>query len=159
MSKKTQIKKENNNLPAQNNAEKSIEQIIKDLSSIKQLKSDSDINKMSHILLEIVNTCIPIAFDFYKNFPKDSASKSLNTFISQAREIGNDIRALQDKRKNVSKIMNELLKPVFQQIYEEMLFIPTHLEEAENQEDYEKRIQDFLTYLLKNIQVKLEDIF
>lgn len=138
--------------------ENEVTTIIDNLVLPNKLENDADINKLSHTLLSLVDKCLPLAEEAYQAFPKESNARALNSFISQSRELANDIRSLQDKKKNVSKIMAEVLKPVFTQIYEEMLNIPDHLKEVTTGE-YEDNIKNFLTSLLKMTHSKIEEIF
>lgn len=144
---------------APSNSEAAIVDILDSLAKTKLLENDADINKLSHVLLEIVNDCIPLAVKSYREFPKESSARALNSFISQTREISNDIRSLQDKKKNVNKLIASIIQPAFTQIYEEMINIPEHLKDVESLTEYEENVKAFLTHLLKNVHNKIEDIF
>ena len=125
------------------------------------LHNDADIKKLELELLKITHECIPVARQTYLNDPKKSNSDSLNTFISQSREIAHDIRNLQDKKRQTEKVLNECLKPSIMKIYNHMLSIKEFQAESLSCsfEEFDDQAKTFLKQILQEIQIKLEDVF
>ena len=128
---------------------------------VNYLETDADINKLEHQLLKIVNDCIPIALTAYQDQPKKSNADALNLFISQTREISNDIRNLHNKKDHTQKILNDCLKPSIMKIYNQILGIKENEEVTlkQSKEEFDEQIKEFLKQILQEIQLKLEDLF
>lgn len=121
------------------------------------LETEADITELAQQLLTIVNKCIPKAVEAYENQPKKSNADALNLFISQSRELSNDLRSLQNKKAQTNKIIKECLTPAFQQIHEQMLNIPHHLKEMTPSE-YEEEMKNFMSLVVRGICEKLKEI-
>lgn len=121
------------------------------------LETDADINELSQQLLSITNKCVPIAVGAYECSPKKSNADALNLFISQSREITNDIRSLQNKKIQTNKIIKECLTPAFQQIHEQMLNIPLALQDM-SMEDYEDEMKTFMALVVRGVCEKLKEM-
>lgn len=130
---------------------------MEDVYLPSSLETDADITEMSQQLLQITNKCIPLAVSAYETAPKKSNADSLNLFISQSRELANDLRSLQNKKVQTNKIIKECLAPAFQQIHDQMLNIPDMLAQA-TVEEYEAEIKQFMTLVVKNILEKLKEL-
>lgn len=121
------------------------------------LENDSDITNLSQQLLTIVHRCIPTAVEAYAAAPKKSNADALNLFVSQSRELANDLRSLHNKKIQTNKILKECLTPAFQRVHDQMLNIPHHLKNL-TPEEYEAEMKNFMTLIVKQICEKLKEI-
>lgn len=121
------------------------------------LETESDMTELTQQLLTIVNRCIPKAVEAFEEQPKKSNADSLNLFISQGRELTNDLRSLQNKKVQTNKIIKECLTPAFHQVHEQMLNIPHHLKEM-SLEEYEAEMKNFMTLVVRGVCEKLKEI-
>lgn len=131
--------------------------VMEGITLVSSLENDSDITELSQQLLTLVNRCIPKATDAYEQQPKKSNADALNLFISQSRELANDLRSLQNKKAQTDKIIKECLTPGLQQIHEQMLNIPQYIKEMSS-EDYEDEIKKFMSLVVRGICEKLKEI-
>lgn len=122
-----------------------------------QLETEADMTELAQQLLSITNKCIPKAVEAYEVAPKKSNADALNLFISQSRELSNDLRSLQNKKAQTNKIIKECLTPAFQQIHEQMLNIPHHLKEMKI-EEYEDEMKNFMSLVVRSVCEKLKEI-
>lgn len=122
-----------------------------------QLETEADMTELAQQLLSITNKCIPKAVEAYEASPKKSNADALNLFISQSRELSNDLRSLQNKKAQTNKIIKECLTPAFQQIHEQMLNIPHHLKEMKI-EEYEDEMKNFMSLVVRSVCEKLKEI-
>lgn len=121
------------------------------------LETDADIAFLSQQLLTIVNKCIPVATDAYERQPKKSNADALNLFISQSRELTNDIRSQHNKKVQLNKILKECLGPVFQKILDQMFLLPSQIPTL-SKEDYEQELHTFMTSVAKQVAERLKEI-
>jgi hypothetical protein len=127
------------------------------IALLSSLQDDSDITELSQQLLALVNRCIPKATEAYENQPKKSNADALNLFISQSRELANDLRSLHNKKIQTNKIIKECLSPAFIQINEQMLNIPNHIQGL-SAKDYEEEVKLFMSQIVKQVFEKLKEI-
>ena len=134
-----------------------IEGVMSGIQLASNLETEADITELAQQLLSITNKCIPKAVEAYEHAPKKSNADALNLFISQSRELSNDLRSLQNKKAQTNKIIKECLTPAFQQIHEQMLNIPHHLKEM-SMEDYEEEMKNFMSLVVRGVCEKLKEI-
>lgn len=122
-----------------------------------QLETEADINALSTQLLTIVNKCIPLATEAYESNAKKSNADALNLFISQSRELTNDIRSQHNKKIQTNKILKECLSPIFQKILDHMQTIPS-ISSQLTKEEYEEELRNFMFIISKQVAEKLKEI-
>jgi len=66
-------------------------------------------------LLDLVLEMIPIAEMSYKTYRTERAAYALNVYLNQAREIANDMRAVQDFQEHANKI-GDMIREHFAQV-------------------------------------------
>lgn len=82
--------------------------------------SDQALIVVYKALLEMVLDLIPIAESNYRQFKVDRSAYALNTYINQAREITNDIRAIKDFSEQL-ELINRIVRKQFTQIVQQLV--------------------------------------
>lgn len=121
------------------------------------LDTEADIAALTQQLLTIVNRCVPTAVVAYEHNAKKSNADALNLFISQSRELANDIRSQHQKKVQVNKILKECLTPTLQKIYDQMINLPEQIK-ALSAVEYETAVHEFMSLVAKQIAEKLNEI-
>lgn len=64
---------------------------------------------------------LPIAEGQYKKYKNERAAYAFSTLVNQARELGNDLRTMQDLEGQVIHILTSILQPAFTQVMQHMI--------------------------------------
>jgi hypothetical protein len=133
-----------------------LEETLQEIRLTTSLQSDAEIENFSQQLLTLVNQCIPKATSTYENSPKKSNADALNLFISQSREIVNDLRSVRNKRVQVNKIVQECLSPAFTTIRDQLLSAPIAYQDL-GEAQYMQEVDNIMKLLAKSVVEKLKE--
>lgn len=113
------VKKKRGRPPSLKKKEKELTKIVNvfggDAKKIQKLlrnnEDDSAILKSQRSLLNMLVDLIPIAENTYREFRTERAAYAMNAFISQMRELMQDIVSSQDRALAADTIIHNIIKP------------------------------------------------
>lgn len=84
-------------------------------------KVDAAVIEFQRHMFATLMRLIPIAEREYRKGKRESQAYAMNSLIGQARELTSDIAASANRAKITERLLNEIIKPSFQQCLQEMI--------------------------------------
>lgn len=132
-----------------------------DISNL-EFQNDKVASSVQRTLLSYLLKQIPIAIEAYKRKPTQGQALALTNFITQASNLFEQIRSVQNLENQVEYITSEIIEPLIKKfisiVYDSIFYLKNNMKHCSSNEggDFQPALERELNSMIKAIAQKME---